>query len=135
MGKVTTLNPQKRIHHPPALTPVTLFGVLVPWSKVIGPGRISDYKLACPSGAEYFLVADSEWREVLSHYAWEEIKVKGLLDVSDMTLIPQKVFPKGPTDERQNVVDIWKGRDLVGRLGKTLTELIFVPAAVFAVMS
>ena len=119
------------------LTPVTLFGVVVPWTKSMGDGRTSDYKLACSSGVEFFIVADSEWRQVLSHYCWEDVKVKGLLNVSNMTLVPQKVFPKGPTGERDNVIDFaaWRGRDLVKKLTKNVTDLVLVPAAVFAVMS
>jgi hypothetical protein len=119
------------------LTPVTLFGVIVPWNRSMGDGRTSDFKLACASGVEYFIVADAEWRSVLSHYCWEDVKIKGLLNASNMTLVPQKVFPKGPTGERENVIDLaaWKGRDLVRKLTKNVTDLVLVPAAVFAVMS
>ena len=119
------------------LTPVTLSGVVVPWVKTLNDGRDSDYKLACASGIEYFIVADQEWREVLAQYCWEDVKVKGLLNVSNLTLIPQRVFPKGPTGERENVIDLaaWKGRDFVKKLTKNVNDLVLIPAAVIAIMA
>lgn len=119
------------------LTPVTLFGVIVPWNNSTGGERTSDFKLACASGVEYFIVADEKWRRVLSHYCWADVKIKGLLNAANMTLVPQRVFPKGPTGERENVIDLaaWKRRDLVKKLARNVAELVLVPAAIFAVMS
>jgi hypothetical protein len=119
------------------LTSVTLYGVIVPWTKPMADGRTSDYKLASVSGFEYFIIADAEWKAVLSRHCWEEVKVKGLLNVSTMTLVPQKVFPKGPTGERDNVIDLsaWKGRDFVKKLTHGVADLVLVPAAVLAVMA
>lgn len=120
-----------------ALTPVTLSGVIAPWNRSLGQGRASDFKLVAYSGLEYFIVADPEWREVLCRYCWEEVKVIGLLNVSNMTLIPQKVYPKGPTGEKENVIDlaVWKSKELVKKLIKNVNDLVVVPAAVFAMMS
>ena len=42
------------------LTPVTLSGVVAPWSENLSGGRTSDYKLISNSGLEYFIVADDE---------------------------------------------------------------------------
>jgi hypothetical protein len=119
------------------LTPVTLSGVIVPWEKTMNGGRESDYKLICASGLEYFFVADSEWRSVLAWYSWDEVKVVGLLNVSNMTLIPQKVFPKGPTGEKENVIDLamWKSREAIKKAIKNVNDLVTVPAAVWAVMA
>lgn len=119
------------------LKPVTLSGVVAPWNKSLGGGRTSDYKLVSDSGLEYFIVADSEWRDVLSRYCWEEVKVIGLLNVSNMTLIPQKVYPKGPTGEKENVIDLaaWKSKALVKKLIKNVNDLVVVPAAVWAVVA
>lgn len=118
------------------LKPVTLSGVISPWNKSLDGGRRSDYKLVSYSGLEYFIVADSEWRDVLSRYCWEEVKVIGLLNVSNMTLIPQKVYPKGPTGEKENVIDLaaWKSKSLVKKLIRNVNDLVVVPAAVWAVM-
>lgn len=118
------------------LTPVTLSGVVAPWNKSLGGGRTSDYKLVSYSGLEYFIVADSEWRDVLSRYCWEEVKVIGLLNVSNMTLIPQKVYPKGPTGDKENVIDLaaWKSKQFVKKLVKNLNDLVVAPTAVWAVM-
>jgi hypothetical protein len=117
------------------LTPVTLFGVIVPWREFLGDGKNSDYKLVCASGVEYFVIADAEWRVVLTQYRWEQVKVKGLLNVSNMTLVPQMVFPKGSSRERENVIAYaaWKGRDLAKKL-KTVSDLILAPTAVLTLM-
>jgi hypothetical protein len=117
------------------LTPVTLSGVVAPWAQSHGGGRTSDYKLISSSGLEYFIVADKQWRRVLSTYCWEEVKVIGLLNVSNMTLIPQKVYPKGPKGE--NVIDLasWKSQKLVKQWVQKVNELVLIPAAVWAVMA
>lgn len=117
------------------LTPVTLSGVVVPWNRAVSSTRSSEYKLVCTSGLEYFLVANDEWRGVLSWYSWEEVKVVGLLNAANLTLIPQKVFPKGPKGEKENVIDLalWKGREAVKKIAKNMNDLVLVPAAVLAV--
>lgn len=117
--------------------PVTLFGVIVPWSQDFGEGRASDFKLTCASGAEFFILADENWRPVLTRHCWEDVKVIGLLNMSNMTLVPRKIFPKGSPGKTENVIDIhaWKAREAVKKLGKSVAELVLVYAAVFAVMS
>lgn len=117
------------------LAPVALSGVVAPWSKNLSDGATSDYKLVSYSGLEYFIVADGEWREVLSTYCWQEVKVIGLLNVSNMTLIPQKIHPKGP--EGENVIDLaaWKSKELVKKLVKNVNDTAVIPAAVLAVLS
>lgn len=117
------------------LTPVNLSGVVAPWSKNLNGGATSDYKLVSYSGIEYFIVADREWREVLSAYCWQEVKVIGLLNVSNMTLIPQKVHPKDP--EGENVIDLvsWKSEELVKKLVKNVKDNAVIPAAVLTVLS
>lgn len=142
-----TLEGAKKISHPMVkpgqryveniLTPISLSGVVIPWSKALSGGRNSDFKLVCSSGLEYFIVADSEWRDVLSWYSWEEVKVIGLLNVSNMTIIPQNVFPKRPTGEKENVIDLvtWKSREFVKKLVKNVNDLVLIPAAVCAVMA
>ena len=117
------------------LTPVTLSGVIVPWNKEVSTTRNSEYKLVCKSGLEYFFVANDEWRRVLSCYRWEEVKVVGLLNTANLTLIPQIVFPKGTKGEKENVIDLalWKSRQAIKKIAKNMNELVFVPAAVLAV--
>lgn len=110
MGTVVTfkkMNPE--ITHPAAkgaqgysenkLTPVRLTGVLAPWHETLRPGAKGDYKLISYGGSEYFIIADPQWREILRNYCWQDIKVIGLLNAANMTLIPQKVFPRGPSGE------------------------------------
>lgn len=117
------------------LKPVTLSGVVVPWDKELSPNRKSEYKLVCTSGLEYFLVANDEWCSVLSWYSWEDVNIVGLLNTADLTLIPQRVFPKGPKGEKENVIDLalWKSREAMKKMTKNVNELILVPAAVLAV--
>ena len=114
------------------LTPVNLSGVVVPWVKVLSAGKESEFKLVCSSGLEYFFIADPEWKDVLTKYCWEEVKVIGLLNISNMTLIPQKVFPKGPRGEMENVIDLaaWKARNLVKKLAKKVCDNVVIPVAV-----
>jgi hypothetical protein len=119
------------------LTPVKLRGVVVPWIKALSGGRESEFKLVCASGLEYFFVTDPELKNVLSKYIWEEVKVIGLFNISNMTLIPQKVFPKGPRGEMENVIDLaaWKSRDLVKKLVKNVNDIVVVPGVVLAVIT
>lgn len=118
-----------------SLTPVTLSGIVAPYGKSISSSRNSDYKLIGSSKLEYFLVADDEWREVLSKCCWEEVEVIGLLNVGNMTLIPQKVYPKGTAGE--NVIDMatWKRKEAVKKMVKTLNDLVVIPVAVLAVLA
>ena len=118
------------------LTPINLSGVVVPWSQEISGGRESDYKLVCSSGMEYFIVADQEWRGVLSWCCWEEVRVIGLLNLANKTIIPQKVFPKGPTGEKENIIDlaIWKSRESIKKVVKNINDMVVIPAALWAVM-
>ncbi len=90
----------KNINGENTLTPVTLSGVVVPWDKTMSSSQNSDYKLVCTSGIEYFLVANYEWRRVLSFHIWCEVKVAGLLNAANLTLIPQMVFPRGPKGQK-----------------------------------
>ncbi|MEN0059801.1 MAG: hypothetical protein AAGB31_13255 [Bdellovibrio sp.] len=119
------------------LTPVNLYGVVVPWRQELSGGKESDYKLVCSSGMEYFLVADQEWQGVFSWYCWEEVRVIGLLNLATKTIIPQKVFPKGPTGEKENVIDlaIWKSREAIKKAIKNINDMVVIPAAVLAVMA
>lgn len=110
----------KNIMRSHRLVPVTLSGVIVP--------RDSEFGLACVNGVEYAIVTDDQWRSVLSHYCWKDVRFKGLLNPSKMTVVPQRIFPKGPTGERECAVNL---ATLMGRIA----EWVLVPAAVFAVMS
>ena len=113
------------------LKPISLFGLLITNSK-----GAFEYKLVCSSGHEYFIVADAKWRKILSGYVWEEVKLIGLLDTSDMTIIPQRIFPKGPADDKKRVVSriTLKGRDLLLKFASNVNELVLTPVAICAVM-
>ncbi len=119
------------------LTPVTLFGVVIPWTSFMPDGRTSHFKLACAGGAEFFIVADEEMLQVLSQYSWENVKVKGLLNVSNMTLLPQWIYPKGPTGEQNSVIEMatWRGREFIQKMTKNVTDLVLVPTFVCSTMS
>lgn len=130
MNKIISL---KRLIKNSSWTPVTLFGVIVPWRKFLDDGKISDYKLVCKSGVEYFILADSEWRHTLAQSCWEEVTVKGVLNVFNMTIIPQAISPHGPPGERENVIEFAAGKKGThAKKLKILSELILVPVAVLA---
>lgn len=114
------------------LTPVKLSGVVVPWIKTLSGGRESEFKLVCSSGLEYFFIADSQWKDILTQYCWNDVKVVGLLNIRNMTLIPQKVFPKGPHGEMENVIDLatWKGRKLFKKVIDIINDQVVIPVAV-----
>lgn len=122
------------------LTPVRLSGVVVPWIKSLSERRESEFKLVCSSGLEYFFVVDADWKKVLAEYCWQEVKVVGLLNINNMTLISQKVFPKGPLisrSEMENVIYLaaWRTRGLIRKLVKNLDKQVVVPVAVLAWMT
>lgn len=119
------------------LTPVALSGVVVPRTKVFGDRKDPDFKFVSASGFEYSIVADNEWSHLLSIYSWEEVKIVGLLNLTNMTLIPQRVFPKGPTGDRENLTEFaaWKGRNLAKKLVEKINDLVVVPAAALAAVA
>jgi hypothetical protein len=132
----SSAKPTKR-HIENVLTPVSLVGVIVPWSKKFIGGRASDYKLVCPKGLEYFIIRNSEWKEALSWCSWEEVQIAGLLNIAEMTIILQKIFPKGPIEKNENVIDMnkWMNRKFLKKMLKTVNELVLVPAAICAMMT
>ena len=119
------------------LTSVILNGMVVPWSRNPEGTQAIDYKLISLNGLEYFIVADPEWRDIFARLRWEEVKVVGLLNISQMTVIPQKVYPKGPRGQMGNVIDevTFKGRDLRNKILRNVSELVLLPLAVWAVIA
>ena len=118
------------------LTPVSLTGLIVPWSKRVGRTGTSDYKLVCSSGLEYFIITDHEWREVLANHSWDQVTVIGKLNLTDMSVLPEKILPKGPNEKRGDVIDLAarKGRPFVQKLVKNLNDLVLVPAVICAMI-
>lgn len=118
------------------LTPVTLSGVIVPWSEKITDSRELEYKLVCEAGQEYFFIANPYWKSVLSWHSWDEVKVKGLLNSANMTIVPQKIYPKGPTVENENVIDLAASRakKVFKKIGRNINDLVIIPAGLLAMM-
>jgi hypothetical protein len=137
MGAVAKFNFEKRMSQRKrlqdgsqySLMPVTLQGVVLRK----GDGTVERYGLACASGIEYSVIADDEWRGLLSQYAWEEVKLEGLLYHGDRTVIPQRVFPKGPSGGRRGVTElvVRKARDVLDKAAK-YSDVLFLPAALIA---
>ena len=119
------------------LTPVKLSGHLLPWSPLNNNGNSSEYKLVCSSGLEYFIVADANWLEVLERLCYQDVRVIGLLNVANMTLIPQKIFPKGPNGEVESVVDLaaWKAKKFITKLVNNINKNVVIPVAVLTWMT
>ncbi len=118
-------------------TPVTISGVVIPWKKIFSREKKSEYNLVCPSGVSYLIVADSEWRDILSEYTWQQVKVKGLLNVSKMTILPENILPNGPNGETENVIDIaeWKKPKPAHKRAQSLNDCVFIPAAVWTIIA
>lgn len=113
------------------LTPVKLSGQLLPWSILQNGNKESEYKLVCSSGLEYYIVADSKWNEVLEKLCLQEVRVVGLLNARNMTLIPQKIFPKGPSGDIENVIDLttWKTKKFFEKLVENINSNVVIPVA------
>lgn len=128
MGKITTLKQMKGNEN--FLTPVSVVGVLVPAKGTVYDDCRPDFKLVKPNGVEYSILADSEWERVLEIFRWEEVRVRGLLNPINMTIVPQWVVPHGPTGEPQRVSDepLLKDRDWVMKIKKTVADLVLAPA-------
>lgn len=86
------------------IRPVTLSGLILP--EQIDDRREQEYKLACDSGLEYSILANSNWQRILSTFAWVEVKLIGILDLETMTIAPQKIYPKSPAGEKKVVIDL-----------------------------
>ncbi len=110
-------------------------GVLIPWTKRLGDS-ISEYKFVCKDGFEYFILADSDWREALAWYSLDEVKIIGLLDISKKALIPQKILPKNLFRDHESLQETLrrKGKEIFKKLVHSAHELVFIPAAICAMM-
>ena len=119
------------------LTPVKLSGVILPWLKTLEPNQVSHFKLVGSSGCEYFFVPDPEWKKVLQQYQWKEVKVIGLYNIANRSLIPQKIYPVGPTEEFIPIAEAEneQRRNLVKKWVRNLNDWVVVPVAVWALMA
>lgn len=117
------------------LIPIKLSGVVVPSRRKLTEGTDCRYMLVCSGGLEYYFVTSENWSNVLSRYVWEDVKVIGLLNTSDFTLIPQKIYPKGPTGELEKIVDLarWKSQFSINQVTASPSDLMRIPAAAEAV--
>jgi hypothetical protein len=126
MGKRSLFNWKKGKDN--FLTPISVVGVLVPKSS--GDDQCREFALATLSGVQYSILSDSDWEQVLQSYRWEEVRVRGLLNSSTMTIVPQWIVPHGPTGEPQSVTDkpLWINRGIVGKIKKSVADLVLAPA-------
>lgn len=124
--KIHSLNEASKWNSENILTPITLSGVIVPRKMGFGEAKVSDYKLVCSSGLEYLLAADSEWQRTLEIYRWEEVRVIGLLNAASMFILPQKIFPRGPTEKSEKAVDfaIANRREFTKKVAKKISDLV-----------
>lgn len=88
------------------MLPILVSGVVVPWNKSFSQGRRSQFKLITKLGVEYFLIAGSEWEDTLSWHSWDEVKVRGLVDMAKRTIVPKKIYPKDPAAKRQGEITV-----------------------------
>lgn len=57
-------------------------------------------------GTEYFIVAGPEWEPTLSWHSWEEVKVRGFLNLKNRTIVPKKIYPKDPAAKRRDDIAV-----------------------------
>ena len=119
------------------LAPVTVVGVILPSEIPSDDNEKMHFKLSCATGQEYQILESSKMRNLLSLYCWKEVKVVGLIDRAQMTLIPQKVIPKGPDGESSNLIDLsfWKNHNLKRKVITAVNDLVVIPAAVFTLLA
>ena len=90
------------------------------------------------------LISKSNWTEnkrtrpesTLASVTLSGVVVQGLLNFSAKTLIPQKIFPKGPTEAKDNMFQrfVKKGRAVAKKIKSNADLFIFIPAAIVATM-
>ena len=110
-------------------TPIKVRGTILPWDRRVAEGAQSDYKLITSSGLEYFLVTDEYWTEVIKNFSWMTVRLKGDLNIQNMTLIPREIDLDGPNEQQAEVIPIKrKKKSKVGHLTLLNGILTMTPA-------
>ncbi len=99
--------PEKDIFH----TPIAVRGVLVPWDDEVEINENSDFKVITSSGTEYFLLTNHDWKLVCNEFSWRNVRLKGLLNVKSMTVIPEEITTDDPEDNKAKVIPIKKVKE------------------------
>ena len=55
-----------------------------------------EYKLVCPSGEQYLLLATREWRNVISNLLWQKVKLVGVVRIEDNKIWPKQIITNRP---------------------------------------
>jgi hypothetical protein len=116
---------QKNLSLENRLKPVTLSGLLLP---------IPQPTLVTPHGTEYPLIAEGERGKEIHRHAWEQVTVIGLLNTGNLTVLPQKVLPKGPKGNEELIPTslVTNSRQRLKTAIQNFSELVLVPAALVA---
>lgn len=119
------------------LAPVKLTGVVIPCNPLPNAPTQSNFKLVCPNGLECYFSTDKNWSTILNRYSWDEVKVIGLVNKSNLSLIPQKIYPKQPIGKRQKIIDLirWKNQNIAHQFAKQLNHSLATPAALPAIVA
>lgn len=108
------------------LSPISIVGIIEPCEQL--------YKLIDGEGIEHLIVSSSRVDNVLRLYCGKEVKIIGLQNKSDGTLIPQKVLPSDPSSK---VIDLslWKNKKFKRSVLNKINEFVVIPLAVLAVLA
>jgi hypothetical protein len=118
------------------LTSASLLGTIEQYIKILHDGP-PEFKLVCPDGNEYLIIPTSSLKESLQQYSGKKVKVFGMLNRSNNTLLLQKIFIKDLNEDQNNMIDlqVYKRRQLLKKIARTVNELVIIPIAVLAVLA
>lgn len=92
-------------------TPIAVRGVLVPWDEEVDVNESSDFKVITSSGTEYFLLTNHDWKLVCNEFSWRNVRLKGLLNIKNMTVVPEEITTDDPEGSKAKVIPIKKVKE------------------------
>ena len=92
-------------------TPIAVRGVLVPWDEEVDVNENSDFKVIASSGTEYFLLTSHDWKLVCNEFSWRNVRLKGLLNIKNMTVVPEEITTDDPEGSTAKVIPIKKMKE------------------------
>lgn len=109
-------------------TPIATKGVIVPWEEEVEPNTYSDFKLITSSGLNYFLVTNDDWKKVCNHFVWGTVRLKGMMNIKTMSVVPEEIDADDPDSARAKVIPMsYVKRNLKEDTHKTQPIMTFLP--------
>lgn len=92
-------------------TPIAVRGILVPWDEEVDVNESIDFKVITSSGTEYFLLTNHDWKLVCSEFSWRNVRLRGLLNIKNMTVVPEEITTDDPEGSKAKVIPIKKVKE------------------------